>query len=126
MPYADPAVKRAWQAAHNRATYTPERGREQSLRLRYGITPADYDARLAAQGGCCAACKRPDSGWVGRFHIDHDHTTGQIRGLLCVGCNRAIGFAYDDPTVLRRLADYLEEYRKDSVPVVPPSSTERD
>jgi hypothetical protein len=41
-----------------------------------------------------------------RFHIDHDHTTGRVRGLLCPGCNLALGH-FDDPEILRRALDYV-------------------
>src|SRR5687767_4046523 len=55
----------------------------------------------------CAACKRTLSG-KNDFNIDHDHRTGQIRGLLCHGCNRAIGWSGDNPSTLMALAEYLK------------------
>jgi hypothetical protein len=57
----------------------------------HGITLADYEAMLARQGGGCATCgRKPESGK--NLHVDHDHQTGKIRGLLCIGCNLAIGY----------------------------------
>lgn len=48
---------------------------------------------------------------VGRFrHVDHDHDTGVIRGVLCHSCNTTLGHCKDDPSLLRRLADYLERF----------------
>jgi Recombination endonuclease VII len=53
---------------------------------------------LAAQGGVCAVCEKPDP-----EHFDHDHETGVVRGMLCFNCNQALGNARDDVEVLRRL-----------------------
>ncbi|HET9945169.1 MAG TPA: endonuclease VII domain-containing protein, partial [Actinomycetes bacterium] len=52
----------------------------------YGITEADVAAMLAAQHGVCAICQAADAA-----HIDHDHTTGAVRGMLCFRCNAALG-----------------------------------
>jgi predicted nucleic acid-binding Zn ribbon protein len=75
----------------------------------YGITAEEYDALLAAQEGRCAICGSPD--WPGkgnRPHIDHDHETGRIRGLLCNNCNTGLGQFKDDPQRLRAAIRYLE------------------
>ncbi len=61
---------------------------------------------LAAQHGVCAICQTAPA-----IHVDHDHRTGQIRGLLCFRCNAALGQLADDPLVLRRAARYLERSR---------------
>jgi hypothetical protein len=53
-----------------------------------GITDDDYEALLAAQGGGCAICGNPPK--TRRLHVDHDHKTGKVRGLLCHRCNRAL------------------------------------
>jgi len=56
----------------------------------YGITIDQFEARLAAQGGVCAICRGlPAPGR--QFHVDHDHTTGAIRGILCQKCNGGLG-----------------------------------
>ncbi|MEY2434766.1 MAG: hypothetical protein QOC92_4491 [Acidimicrobiaceae bacterium] len=69
--------------------------RQRSLRHLYGIDLVDYDAMFAAQGGRCAICpatsgnpRHPDS----PLHVDHDHETGEVRGLLCTICNKALAF----------------------------------
>lgn len=93
--------------------------RKRTLRRFYGMTLEDYDDMLAAQGGGCAGCgasrstlKLPkgqsDRGARGRLHIDHCHATGIVRGILCNGCNAALGQVKDNPATLRVLADYLE------------------
>jgi Recombination endonuclease VII len=87
--------------------------REGHLRRRYGITQADYDAKLAEQGGGCALCGvRPEELAKGRYrtwlHVDHDHESGRVRGLLCPDHNLLLGRWGDDPAMLRRAADYIE------------------
>ncbi|WP_409071688.1 endonuclease VII domain-containing protein [Burkholderia pseudomallei] len=61
------------------------------------------------QGGVCAICKRAPSGRgiAAVLHVDHDHTTGIVRGLLCTRCNRALGAFDDDPQRLIDAAAYL-------------------
>lgn len=73
----------------------------------HGLTRADYDRMLEAQHGCCAICGSGRPLGRGRWHIDHDHATGRVRGLLCNNCNRGIGYFGDDPDTIRAAADYL-------------------
>jgi hypothetical protein len=67
-----------------------------------------YDDVLAKQGGVCAICQKPPKPGGRRLHMDHDHKTLQLRGLLCFRCNRALP---DYVTVewLERAAAYLRE-----------------
>lgn len=86
----------------------PEVQREWNLRKNYGIGLAEYEALLVFQGGRCAVCPATVADSSTRsLHVDHDHQTGQIRGLLCSHCNRALGNVKDDPDRLLRLAAYL-------------------
>lgn len=73
---------------------------------RYGLKHEDAVRLLDAQGGRCPVCGLAlmDS----EAHVDHDHDTGEVRGLLHSRCNRSIGSFHDDPEELRRAADYLE------------------
>lgn len=78
--------------------------RHNQLRTNYGITMEDYQAMLSAQNGVCAICRcRPDH----TLHVDHDHRTGLVRGLLCRNCNRGIGCLRDDLDLLRNAVEYL-------------------
>jgi hypothetical protein len=92
--------------------------RAQKLRLRYGITVAEYEQRLTEQGGTCAVCQGPNTGnsMNGKPHevfaVDHDHETGAVRGLLCQPCNRGLGNFRDQPELLRRAIDYLNSHKE--------------
>lgn len=78
------------------------------LQIRYGIDADEYDRLLRSQGGTCAICHQApqDSPLV----VDHCHTGGQVRGLLCSPCNTAIGLLKDNPSVITRAATYVESH----------------
>lgn len=63
---------------------------------------------LAGQDGRCAICRTAEA-----VHVDHDHTTGQVRGMLCFPCNAALGQLGDRPEVLRRALSYLSRHSAD-------------
>ena len=75
------------------------------MRSKYGISLDDYNRMLAEQNGGCAVCGVEPT--KRRHHIDHDHETGAVRGLLCHQCNLALGCVSDDPDRLLALAAYL-------------------
>jgi hypothetical protein len=82
------------------------RERQGHLRRKFNITQERYEELLAAQGGGCAVCsKRPKPGKS--LHVDHDHTTGAVRGLLCFSCNAALGHLRDDPALIDALMAYV-------------------
>lgn len=94
------AQSKAWRKAN------PEKRKDMALRSRFGITLAQYNELSDRQGGVCAVCRQPAV-----LAVDHCHTTGRIRGLLCMPCNTAIGQFRDDPGLLRAAATYVEETR---------------
>ena len=86
----------------------PETRRAYSLRLLYGISLKEFDALLAKQGGGCAACGT--SNWNSRGPVvDHDHSTGRVRGILCHNCNCGSGMLGDDPARVEKLLAYLRQ-----------------
>jgi hypothetical protein len=82
------------------------RERAGHLKRKYGMTLEDYDRMLEAQGGGCAICGRPPREDIS-LHVDHDHVTGRVRGLLCFACNNTLGDFKDDPARLYAAAEYL-------------------
>lgn len=72
----------------------------------YGIEPEQYKAMHAEQQGKCAICKEEPKTKRG-LHVDHDHETGKVRGLLCHGCNVALGSFKEDVTLLNKAIEYL-------------------
>jgi hypothetical protein len=96
---------------YNAATYNRAKYREYNRRKLYGMTQQEFDAMWTDQGGLCAICRQAD--WpalIGKDgpHVDHDHETGRVRGILCQSCNHGLGKFKDDPNRLRAAADYLE------------------
>jgi len=90
-----------------------KRARDNQIKRKYGITPEVYDAMLCGQLGACAICNGPSVG--GPFHIDHDHKTNKIRGILCKHCNLMLGYAKDDERTLIAAASYLRKSREGQV-----------
>ncbi len=85
-------VTRKWKVDN------PERVRYNHVRLHYGLSPEEYDDLTKE----CAIC-----GAVNNLHVDHNHKTGEVRGMLCNRHNLAIGLFNDDPNLLRRAIQYL-------------------
>jgi len=109
---ADDATRAKWAERHReRRRSDPEWSRDQDIRRtvrRYGLTPEDADALLAAQGGLCPICGGdPTAGFSRRPHIDHDHETGAVRGILCANCNVGLGNFKDDIARLEAAIAYL-------------------
>lgn len=88
----------------------PEKMAEYGRRRRYGVEPQEFAAMLDEQDGACAICGQPHDPAVRAraLRVDHDHATDAIRGLLCDGCNRGVGFLGDTLDRLRAAVAYLE------------------
>lgn len=85
-----------------------------NLWRRFKMTLEEYDAMNATQRGLCAICQRPETrsvnGVVQRLSVDHNHTTGQRRQLLCSNCNPALGLVGEDIETLQRMIVYLKRH----------------
>jgi hypothetical protein len=84
----------------------------------YGISPEEFATLIAEQDGKCAICREPPngkangrarSGHLPSLHVDHDHDTGKIRGLLCGPCNTGLGLFRDEPRLLLAAIKYLQK-----------------
>ena len=96
---------RKWR--RNNSERMAELRRADHYKVKYNITIEDYDNMLEAQDNGCAICGKTPEDNRGRLHVDHDHETGEIRGLLCGNCNKALGLFQDDITSLRSAINYL-------------------
>lgn len=83
----------------------PLKAKQNDLKKNFGISLADYEAMLGAQGGVCAICGTKDQ-WFS-LAVDHCHGTKRVRGLLCSQCNRGLGLFKDKPELLDKAAAYL-------------------
>jgi hypothetical protein len=83
--------------------------RWEAIRRKYGITQEDYEELFAAQDGVCAICGKEESN--GKLSVDHDHETGDVRGLLCRLCNLGLSYWKDDPGLLLSASQYLSGVR---------------
>lgn len=74
---------------------------------KYGLSQGAFNALLETQGRACAICRKTK--WNGNGpHLDHDHTTGKVRGILCSNCNLVLGLIGNNPKIARKIGDYLE------------------
>lgn len=90
----------------------PEKHADMSARWRYGLPMGTYAKMLAAQDEKCAICRTdtPGGNAIRRFHVDHCHETGTIRGLLCTSCNNGLGRFQHREDLLQAAIRYLEVY----------------
>jgi hypothetical protein len=78
-------------------------GRHYHLKRRYGLSAEEVEAWIESQGGLCLICEEQPA-----EHVDHDHVTGKVRGLLCFGCNGGLGQFRDRVDIMRNAIEYLE------------------
>lgn len=96
-----------------RAFRHTNKGRALMRAYLYGMTPDDYDELISQQDHRCAVCGTMEwGGKTGEPHVDHDHKTGQVRGLLCASCNYGLGCFKDEVKRLRAAVDYLDDRRR--------------
>lgn len=97
-----------WQNSGVARRQTKERSRAYHLKRVYGLTPEQYQELLDKQNGACAVCQRPEESFNVKLAVDHDHVTGEIRGLLCSHCNHRLVGRHRNSAILRRIADYID------------------
>ena len=97
-------------AKKNDAKYR-ERNVVKNRKNNYGITEKEYQELKRGQEGICAICRKPETfivkGKAIDLCVDHDHTTGLVRGLLCMSCNQGLGYFKDSVESLSNAIDYL-------------------
>jgi hypothetical protein len=118
-----PVYRKAYYEAHKESSLAGNKSRYDILSIeekrdrnlnKYGWTSEDYTNQYNMQDGCCAICGKKETplsdGRTG-LAVDHSHVTGQVRELLCHGCNLGLGKFCDSPEMLRKAADYLEKWQ---------------
>ena len=88
-----------------------EKDRKNKLKKKYNVTVEWYDTQLKAQNGKCLICESTEGG--GRsstLHVDHDHKTEAVRGLLCRSCNTGIGLFKENTALLKKAIEYVNRY----------------
>jgi hypothetical protein len=95
--------RRAEMPAEQRARLY-EQKRADNWKRRYGLTPEQVRAMEESQQGCCAICADK----LAQYHVDHCHTTGKVRGLLCINCNRGLGAFRDNIQNMEKALEYLK------------------
>ncbi len=92
----------------------PDRYHRKMLRTRYDISGDDYDRMFDEQKGLCAICGEPEQltkkGRLRRMCVDHRHSDGLVRALLCRKCNSGLGLFYDSSRLLRAAAAYVDRF----------------
>lgn len=97
--------KRNYKQLKERRKNNPDINRAQKLKSRYGISIEEYEQIFKKQNGVCAICAGTNS--EKRLHVDHDHESGKVRGLLCFKCNYALGLLNEDTQIISTLLEYL-------------------
>lgn len=78
------------------------------LKRKYNLSIEEYETLIESQNNSCKVCgTHAKNNIKGKLYIDHCHTTGKVRGLLCMKCNSALGLLNDDKTLVQKLFDYL-------------------
>lgn len=97
------ALNRDWYANNAQSVL------DQKRLAAYGITAEQYTDMLVQQGNMCAICKTKTPGGKGTWHIDHCHSTGWVRGILCHHCNLGLGNFKDNPASLAAAIQYIQD-----------------
>ncbi len=102
------AIKQRW-ISKNREKHV-NGARNAALQRRYGSTLADYDSMFENQKGACAICGVLSGEGRKRLVVDHCHTSGRVRQLLCQSCNAVIGMSFEDISILQSAVNYLNRH----------------
>lgn len=97
-----------WYLEYEESLEVKNRKKSQKLKQMYGITLVDMIAMAEAQGGKCSICENPLVFENRGCGVDHCHTTGKVRGVLCKFCNLMLGYSFDNPKILEAGIKYLK------------------
>jgi DNA-directed RNA polymerase subunit RPC12/RpoP len=103
--------RKKWKPSEEQKLRYNERTRVWNRKKLSGFTKEDFETKLKEQGYKCAICGTDDPGKT-NWHADHDHKTGQKRGVLCHKCNTGLGLLKDDIDILCAAIEYINHYTK--------------
>ena len=117
-PYGYHGKCKSCYVKRQQENYDPIKKRDENLKRVYGIGIEEYNTLLEKQNNRCAICESTDpkgrksgrGGGVDVFYVDHDHKTGNVRGLLCNICNRTMGYVGENSNVLEEMIKYLQKH----------------
>lgn len=104
-----PEKVKARQKAYEKRLKDQDLYKDTWLKAKYGISQIDYDNMFKAQEGSCVICKKAQTEFDKPFQVDHCHSTGRVRGLLCFRCNAGLGHFVDSVESLKSAISYLEQ-----------------
>ena len=106
------STKRQWRERNiDKARACARRGQHRyHIKKLYGMTGEEYNHLYNLRDGCCWICGRHQRALKKRLCVDHDQTTGLVRGLLCSQCNTALGLFRDDPEILKKAISYVYSF----------------
>ena len=91
-----------------------EKDRKNQLKRKYNVTVEWYDEQLKAQNGKCLICGTTEGGGISTvLHVDHNHETGAVRGLLCRSCNTGLGLFKENTKLLKNAIEYVDKFKQD-------------
>ena len=105
------AASDKWRNKVKSTDHYKRRQRSQNLMKQYDITIEQWEEMFVAQGSVCAACGSTDPRHVLGWQTDHCHTTNRVRGVLCGGCNRALGHMRENAVAIVALANYIRRFQ---------------
>ena len=108
MAYKCPEQKKEYAKLYN--IKNKEKLRDKWMFRTYGINIDDWNEMFNQQNGCCEICGKHQSEQNRRLDIDHNHTTGKVRSLLCTNCNTAVGLLQESVDNAAKLAEYLRKH----------------
>jgi len=101
-----------WRKEYRESEHGKKVRRNDSYRREYGITLEDYNRMFSEQQGCCAICGKKEihknQRKIKRLGVDHNHQTGEVRGLLCQRCNILVSYVENYSDLVQKAKDYLE------------------
>lgn len=87
-----------------------EKAIDKQLQIKYGISLAEYNVKKEQQNNCCEICGKHETEFKRRLNVDHNHSTGEVRGLLCSHCNTALGHVREDVDIMLNMIAYIRKY----------------